>query len=158
MEPGGYMDEKNFDEWNSLKKKLNSESSITNFREGDVWFCSIGNNVGHEQNGKNTFFERPVLIVRKFTKNYFWAIPLTSADRTGPYSFKFEFNGKERVGLLFHLRFYDRRRLQRKLGSVSQETLRKIKQMSGFLLNQKTLFPGSKDGTTSVTAEVSEAC
>lgn len=152
------MDEKNFDEWNSLKKKLNSEGSIKNFREGDVWFCSIGNNVGHEQNGKNTFFERPVLIVRKFTKNYFWAIPLTSVDRTGPYSYKFEFNEKECIGLLFHLRSYDRRRLQRKSGSVPEKTLHKIKLMLGFFLNQKTLFPGSKDGTTSVTTEVSEAC
>ena len=152
------MDEKNFDEWNSLKKKLSNGSFLKNFREGDIWFCSIGNNVGHEQNGKNIFFERPVLIVRKFTKNYFWAIPLTSVDRTGPYSLKFEFNGKERVGLLLHLRSYDGRRLQRKLGSVSENTLHKIKLMLGFLINQKTLFPGSKDGTTSVTAEVSEAC
>jgi len=152
------MEEKNFDEWNILKKKLNVESSLKNFREGDVWFCSIGNNVGHEQNGKNVYFERPILIVRKFTKNYFWAIPLTSVEKTGPYSVKFEFNGKNRIGLFFHLRSYDSRRLQRKLGSVSNNILSDIKQNLAGLINQKTLFPGSKDGTTSVTAEVSEAC
>ena len=91
--PVVYMEEKDFDDWNHLKQQLDLRENEKHIREGDIWFCSIGENVGHEQNGKNKYFERPILIVRKFTQDYFWAIPLTSVERTGPLSIKFHFNG-----------------------------------------------------------------
>jgi hypothetical protein len=57
---------KDFDEWNEEKKnfeKYSPESLI--FHEREIWWCSLGVNLGDEQDGKNNLFERPVLVVRK---------------------------------------------------------------------------------------------
>lgn len=58
--------EKNFDEWSVLKQNLDKTQKLILFKEQDIWWCSIGLNVGSEANGKNEYFSRPVLIVRKF--------------------------------------------------------------------------------------------
>lgn len=72
---------------------------------------------------------------------------------------KFIFDGLERTGLLFHLRSYDCKRLQRKLGSVSAKTLEEIKiELCKLILNQKTPLPGSRDITATADAEASRAC
>ena len=47
------------------------------FKEGEVWWCSVGLNVGEEEFGKGERFVRPVLIFKKFTQNSFLGIPLT---------------------------------------------------------------------------------
>lgn len=136
------MHEKNFDDWGELKKKIHDSQESKNIREGDIWFCSVGINVGHEQDGKNQYFERPVLVIRKFTKDYFWGIPLTSVTRVGPYSIGINFNDKDRTALLLHLRSYDTKRLQRKLGSVSHETMEAV--LSKLLLFFKSKDPVSR--------------
>ncbi|MFH1145912.1 MAG: hypothetical protein V1707_03050 [bacterium] len=60
---------KDFFSWHEEKEKLEEIGYDTLlFREGEVWWCSIGLNLGHEQDGKNVFFERPVLVVKKFNK------------------------------------------------------------------------------------------
>lgn len=59
------MEEKRFDEWNELKKKLHENAKIINFKERDIWWYASGENIGHEINGKNARFSRPILIIRK---------------------------------------------------------------------------------------------
>jgi len=57
---------KRFDEWIKQKKKLDSHDSTDSLyvKEREVWWISIGVNVGAEIDGKNELFERPVLIFR----------------------------------------------------------------------------------------------
>lgn len=40
---------KQYDEWNELKKSLNDEENKVFFRERDVFWTSIGLNIGYEQ-------------------------------------------------------------------------------------------------------------
>ncbi len=47
---------KNFDNWNALKKELDHEHKAPTFKQRDVWWCSVGLNIGHEENGNNEFF------------------------------------------------------------------------------------------------------
>jgi len=48
------MIDKNFDSWNEPKKLLHtSVKSNRLFHEGDIWWCSVGLNIGSEQDGKN---------------------------------------------------------------------------------------------------------
>ena len=42
----------------------------------------MGVNVGHAMDGKNQFYHRPVLIVRKFNPHLFFGVPLTSSQLT----------------------------------------------------------------------------
>lgn len=59
-------------------------------KERDIWWAHLGVNVGHEQDGKNELFDRPVLIVKNlFGGNVLWAVPMTSKEREdGNYFFK----------------------------------------------------------------------
>ena len=133
-----------FEQWNKIKQQLNASERTTYIHEGDVWFCSIGKNIGHEQDGKNYYYERPVLIVCRFTADYFWGIPITSSARTGPYSMEIEFAGIKRVALLFHLRSYDRKRLGRRMGCIGCKQLETIRaRLATLLTKQKTPLLGS---------------
>ena len=58
---------KRFLEWIGLKEKLhNTEYVPPFFKEGEIWWCHLGENVGTEMNGKGDFFTRPVLILKKY--------------------------------------------------------------------------------------------
>ncbi len=45
--------QKDFNNWNSLKQELDKNEKVLFFKEREVWWCSIGLNLGHEENGKN---------------------------------------------------------------------------------------------------------
>jgi hypothetical protein len=59
---------KYFDLWNTAKQNLDIKILDEKFRvhEREIWWCSMGVNIGDEEDGKNELFERPVLILRKF--------------------------------------------------------------------------------------------
>ncbi len=71
-----------FDLWNYKKKEINNKIIPTSFHyyEREVWWCSIGKNIGSEENGKNEYFERPIIIFRIFGSETLWALPLTSRE------------------------------------------------------------------------------
>ena len=75
---------KDFDNWNNLKKELENENTRI-VHEGQIWWCSLGLNIWHEQDGKNQKYERPVLIVKKFNNSVVWTIPLSTKVKEWPY-------------------------------------------------------------------------
>ena len=78
--------DKDFDTWNKEKKYLQTvDSDRFLFEERDIWWCSIGVNLGSEEDGKNKFFERPVLIAKKFNSRMAWVVPITSTNRMHRY-------------------------------------------------------------------------
>lgn len=44
---------KNFDEWNIIKKQIEKTDKIVEFSETEIWWTSIGLNIGDEEDGKN---------------------------------------------------------------------------------------------------------
>ena len=56
---------KDFDSWNRIKKKTHGSSRVKYPKEGSVWWCKLGLNIGDEEDGKGDYFERPVLILKK---------------------------------------------------------------------------------------------
>jgi hypothetical protein len=57
---------KRFLPWIVLKEDLhNNEHRPPHVSEGDIWWASVGENVGSEINGKSKLFFRPVVILRK---------------------------------------------------------------------------------------------
>jgi len=86
--------EKDFDKWN-IKKKIIDQREITVDRfvnEREIWWCSLGLNVGYEQDGKNEEFERPVLVIKKFNKEVVWIVPLTSVVKNDKFHYKLKSN------------------------------------------------------------------
>lgn len=117
--------ENEYDNWNIEKKKL-SEINRAYFHKGDIWFASIGKNIGDEEDGKNLNFERPVLIVRKFNNNIFLGVPLTSQGKEGKYYHKLiSFSGS--TAILSQVRLFDAKRLLRIIGKVGSKELNEIK-------------------------------
>lgn len=114
---------KRFLEWFALKEKLHNNSQIPPFlKEGEVWWCSLGENIGYEINGKSKLFSRPVLVFRKISRNTFLAIPLsTKPQKVRAWCVPVTLNGKENSVILSQVRVLDCKRLSSKLGRITDE-------------------------------------
>lgn len=126
---------KRFKAWHKLKFKLHFNTNIpAGYKERDIWWVSIGHNVGTEEDGKGDMFNRPVLIVKGFSRYQFWGVPLSTTEKTGVYYHQFVLNGKVSSALLSQLRVYDTRRLISKLGMASIKDYATIKKkLADFL-------------------------
>jgi mRNA interferase MazF len=130
---------KDFDRWNKTKKKLNDDTEPLYFREGEIWWVHLGVNVGYEIDGKSENFARPVIVLRKYNKYSFLALPLTTSPKPNPWKLPIGLvAGKQAFAVLSQLRNIDSRRLYQKIGWVDAnemdiiraETLRA--NLSGF--------------------------
>ena len=119
---------KEFDNWNKKKKLINMRKKRLYFREGDIWWMSIGVNIGYEIDGKSDGFSRPALIVKKYNQYSFLAVPLTSKKKQGTYYFAVgEVDRKQAVAILSQLRNIDSLRLINKVGFLKIDILTQIK-------------------------------
>ena len=119
---------KDFDKWNELKKKLHIREEKVLFHEREIWWCSLGVNIGFEENGKNEMFERPVLVLRKFNKYILWALPLTRSKKEGGFYYRIT-QGEEddSVVILSQIRLISSKRLLRKMRMMEQTEFEEIK-------------------------------
>lgn len=120
--------EKNFDKWNTIKKEVDKKIVGRNlyFYEREVWWCSLGVNVGVEADGKNNNFERPVLILKKFNGDMVWVAPLTSKERFGDYYHKVTHEGGDSWVCLSQIKTLSTKRLLRKIGMISAQEFKDI--------------------------------
>lgn len=111
-----------FNKWNELKKKLHLRDEEILFHEREIWWCSIGVNVGFEEDGKNDLFERPVLIIKKFNKFVLWVLPLTRSKKSGGYYYKIvQGDEDDSVVILSQLRLISSKRLLRKMRMIAKQ-------------------------------------
>ncbi|MDP3962257.1 MAG: type II toxin-antitoxin system PemK/MazF family toxin [bacterium] len=152
---------KDFDKWNSLKKKIDLrevDESIF-FHERDVWWCSIGVNIGVESNGKNDFFERPVLILKVFNKDMIWCLSITSTIKASPFYYLINFETGPRSVMITQIRTVSSKRFLRKVDSVSDEDFVAIKYaVSAILLESETpaINGGISEAEATNTLSISE--
>ena len=118
---------KQFQKWITKKEELHNRKGVWNFREREIFWCGIGENIGDEENGKSDFFSRPVLIIRKFNKNLFWGVPLTRQVKDNPYYTKITFQGKEQCVMITHLRLMDVKRLYTRIGKLDEKDFQIVK-------------------------------
>ncbi len=114
---------KDYKIWTPLKTKINSSNSLPLwFKEREIWYASLGENIGFEEDGKGTRFTRPVLVLRKFNQKICLIVPLTSKLKHGKSYFSFDGKtGKISTAILNQLRTIDSLRLFRKIGKISEE-------------------------------------
>jgi mRNA interferase MazF len=122
---------KRFLEWIKLKEEIHDGKDVKRLlKEGEVWWCALGENVGIEVNGKSEFFSRPVLIYRKLSRDGFMGIPLTTQEKTGSWYVKFEFQGKTSYANLAQARVISSKRLYNLVGEIDDEDYKRIR--TGF--------------------------
>jgi len=119
---------KDFDNWNTEKKRINDNNPPLFFHDREVWWCTLGINVGFEQDGKNKQFSRPVIILKTYSINAALIIPLTSKNKKGTYYFDVgKVDGRDAKAVLSQIRFVDKRRLINKVDTVSKEIFEKLR-------------------------------
>ena len=118
---------RDFSKWHYLKQNIDNKYSEKLFREREIWWCSLGVNVGFEQDGKHAYFERPILVLRKFNKGMFWGLPLTSRPKQGFYYFSFSWKDATATVLLSQLRVLSSKRLIRRVGKINHRTFSDIR-------------------------------
>ena len=125
------MMEENFDKWNQIKKNVQEDEKNRLFKQRDIFFINMGQNIGFEQNGKGENFVRPIVILKKITNQMFIGIPLSSQIKDGDWFFKFEFNIKDKISLtiaiLPQIRMFSSKRLLNKIGVMKIEDFEKMK-------------------------------
>lgn len=118
---------KDFDKWNKLKKNIHNNPKIKFFHTREIWWCSLGLNVGYEQDGKNKYFERPVLVFKKLNNYVLWILPLTKSDKKGKYYCRFEYGNIKYSVILSQIRLVCSRRLLRRIRILPKDEYRIVK-------------------------------
>lgn len=128
---------KRFLEWLTVKEKLHAqEHRPPLFKEGEIWWCYVGENVGIEVNGKGAQFTRPVLVFRKYDRFSFFAIPLTTKNKVGTWYCSFTHSGKLQTAQLAQGRVVSYKRLKELIGKIDSADYEKVKE--AFTVLHKT--------------------
>ena len=117
---------KDFDGWIMVKKEVHNSERTHNFKKGEIWWSSVGENVGSEICGKGKTFSRPVIIFRKLDKYSFWAIPLTLKPHKGSWYVPFEFDSRKETAVISQVEYMSVYRLYRKMGQLSNLDYQRI--------------------------------
>lgn len=126
---------KDFDDWNTLKKEIHSKNENKLYHAREVWWCSLGVNVGFEQDGTGEVKERPVLIIKGFSKYVCLIVPLTTSTKKNPYHFLLgEIDSKKSFAITSQIRLIDTKRLINKIGFVEKEVFDKVRKIARDLI------------------------
>ena len=125
-----------YNSWNSKKQSLEDDRRFTAiyFKPGDVWWCSIGLNLGSEVLGKGPEFRRPVLVLRKLSSDLCVVLPLTSKSKLGTRFVDITLHGETRWVMLYQIRALHKKRFQRKLGQLDGTDFQRVKEKLEVLL------------------------
>ena len=128
---------KKFQEWFLLKERVNNLEKFPYFREGEIWWCYLGENVGHEENGKGELFLRPVIILKKFNSRLFYGIPTTSVYKDNKFYFEIKLKEKSSYALLSQMKAIDVKRLSHKMTKMPDGDFIILKKQMSKLISGK---------------------
>jgi len=118
-----------YDKWNKVKKELNNKKEIIQFYQGNIYFMSVGQNIGSESYGKGDYSLRPVLVYKKLSKTLFLGIPLTTKYKEGSFYFTFNYKkGVSSTAMLNQMRVYDIRRSKYLSGKINKNIYKKLEE------------------------------
>ena len=112
---------KDFDNWIVKKQNLHEKSSKSPFfKERDIWWLSIGVNVGFEEDGKHENFVRPVLVLKKFNNEIFLGVPLSTKLKDNKYYVQITVKEKIVSALTSQVRVFSSKRIWNKLAELDK--------------------------------------
>ncbi len=118
---------KRFRQWFQLKETLHGSEHRPPFvSERDLWWASIGENVGSEMNGKSKRFSRPVLILKKLAHGFYLVAPTTTQQREGSWYVHVRMQEQDEYVCLNQMRTIDYRRLSSKLGQIDTDDFKNV--------------------------------
>ncbi|MBI3305741.1 type II toxin-antitoxin system PemK/MazF family toxin [Candidatus Nomurabacteria bacterium] len=125
---------KNFDAWNKRKKEINAEKPNF-YHEREIRWCSLGVNIGFEQDGTSQAYKRPVLIIRGFSRHVCLVVPLTTSTKKNPYHMSVGIvEDIEAFAILSQIKLIDTKRLHARLIVLDRDKFNEIKKAIKDLL------------------------
>jgi len=120
---------KRFLAWMGLKERLHElKHAPPLVSEQEIWWASVGENVGSEINGKSDLFSRPVLILKKLAHGFYFVVPTTTQARQGSWYVGFRQQERDMVACLHQARAIDYRRLSSRLGKIDSDDFDKVRE------------------------------
>lgn len=120
---------KDFNSWTKKKIIIDQNTDYNHPKEKEIWWCSVGINIGTEVYGKGNDYTRPVLIINAAGSESFIGIPLSSKIKNKKYSCIIKTDDKKlHTALVYQIRSFDKRRLTKKIYDLSADEYLKIKQ------------------------------
>jgi mRNA interferase MazF len=134
---------KDFKGWCGKKEIIDKQNLAPNFffLKGEVWWVSLGVNVGQEVDGKNESYERPVLIFKKFSDELAWVIPSSSTKKANEYFYPIIYQGKPKNLLLLHMKTISSKRLLRPVFRMKGKEFTLIKERVHDLISSIKEIP-----------------
>ena len=124
-----------FNNWNKLKIQIHKSERFIYPKPREIWWVSLGQNIGVEINGKNTKFERPVVIIKVFNQHSILVAPISSKMGIGKYLQNFiNHRNIPNVINFSQIRSLSTKRLIRKAGKLGLEDFEKIKTLFIFFM------------------------
>lgn len=127
---------KDFKQWHEKKARIHADKQRPFFHEREVWFVSLGANVGFEQDGRGAQFLRPVVVIRKFNNEVLWVLPLTKHAKKDKYYMQVAIanSNEPSTVILSQIRLIDAKRLQYKICALSVDEFKELKKRLAALL------------------------
>lgn len=119
---------KDFDAWNDKKKDIHVARSNKLYNAREIWWCSLGLNIGFEHDGEGLDYQRPVLILKGLSAKTCLVIPLTSSSNKHPLRVPLGvIDGKEASAILSQMRVVDTKRFLDKVCYLDQVIFEKTR-------------------------------
>jgi mRNA interferase MazF len=126
---------KDFDGWNETKKRTDSRRRAPFYHEREVWWCTLGINVGSEENGSGEEYRRPAVILKGLSIETCLIVPLTTSAKDHPLRVAVGLiGGKEARAILSQMRVIDTKRLVRKIEYLDVDTFEQIRKAARGML------------------------
>ena len=120
---------KDFDTWNKVKQSIELRKNPPLFKEREIWWCSIGVNIGFEAIGKGKEVNRPVLVLDNHNSHTFFGLPLGSARNPDSiHHFPLSFNGRHGSIFITQGRTFSSKRLTNRMGALPENIFEDILQ------------------------------
>ena len=128
-----------YKKWMPIKAKINNTrtKSLPVIRAGQIYWVSIGQNIGYEEDGKSDLFTRPALVIKVFGQGgLFLSVPLSTTDKTGLFYYTLHLRGEISTVLLTQIHSYDAARIAdtRPIGRISGQDLARIRERIKYLV------------------------
>jgi mRNA interferase MazF len=123
-------------DWLRTMVMIQDKKSVPSFKEGEIWWCMIGMNIGKEIFGKGGNFARPVIVFKKIGTNTFLGIPMTTQLKNGSWYAPIFYGGIEQRAILSQIRVLDEKRLIKPMGTLSHKNVENLKkQFAAFYVS-----------------------
>jgi len=120
---------KDFDGWNEVKKDIDKNFKNKFYHPKEIWWCSLGINIGNEQNGHLKNFQRPVLVLRQLSRRTCIILPLTTSSNVHRYRISIgKVSGQNASVILSQIKVIDTKRFLNKINNnIDDETFEQIR-------------------------------